>query len=1354
MNMRKITKCTLLALMVTVLSLNVSGQTTSLVSIDGSGQLTYTPDGKGNVLPDFSYVGYHHGEKPIPDVPVAKTIFPVPGDNRAHIQAAIDYVSNLPADINGHKGAVLLRAGKYEVSGSIFMRSGVVLRGMGNSTIIRAIYTTTDPLIVVNSGSSPGYTVLGATKKKITDDYVPFGARTFTIESGHTFSAGDRVVLQRQPTQAWIDELDVAKYGWTTGSYTINFLRVIKAVDGNSITIDAPVVDHIYAGIANGYLYKYENTTDYQTEIGIEDLRLETTYANENDREHSHTAIQVSAAENGWIRNIDTYHFTYSTVSFSDGSYKWTVDSCRYLRPVGTLNSGTRYSFGLGGDAHQILIQNCFSDFGRHDFVTGSRTPGPSVFSNCIAMNCWNVSGPHHRWCTGILYDRVSTDLDINVENRTDSGSGHAWAGANHVMWNCSTYSRMVMHDPPTDADNWTIGCIAGEGITGVGRRATEPLGLVESDGTHIADIPSLYKAQLDARMGAGTSSTGHPFSGFTGDQTLSPDEITITSAVAGHEAENHGIIRIAEHSFDNDIKTRWASESSTSEAWIEYTLDGTYNIYQIKLQLFNSWIREYTLKIEVDSKTVFTGMSQLTEEMEWNSFSFSPVSGSKIKISMTANNSFGNASLAIHEAKIYGSSDGLSTYNLTVNSGTGDGSYVKGSDVAITAEDAPDGKIFDQWTGDIDAVADVYSASTVLIMPASDAQVTATYHDFYSVTVNSGIGDGTFAPRTDVVIAADEAPDGQIFDQWTGHIATVADIYSPFTTLSMPSSDVQVTAVYKDPLTITSIADAYVRGGDFADVNFGSDPIIEIQKRAANLTDHREGFFKFDLSSIPESVSSAKLRINVNSNTGGTRHSCSFVGDDSWTEAGITYNNKPIAGTRLDTRGVPISGDWIEFEVTNQVITQVTGDKTISFQITDEIENIFITYNSKEGANAPTLSYGSPGGSTNFTITANTGSNGSITPGGSFTVTEGSDQTFFITPDTFYEIEDVLVDGVSVGAVSSYTFTNITADHTISASFSEIITHTITASADQNGWITPSGNIVVIEGSDQTFNITADTNYEIEDVLVDGTSVGAVSSYTFTNVSTDHTISASFLQKAHSIIATAGPNGSITPDGNVLVNEGFNQTFFIAADPGYAVEDVLVDGNSVGAVGRYTFSYVIAEHTISASFVQVLHNITASAGSNGSITPEGIITVAEGSDQTFEISADIDYKIEDVLVDGSSVGAVSSYTFSDVKANHTIAAEFVSIPDSTNTSAQSIQTMAQTNSTIKIFPNPTNGDITISGVEGGCNVRIVDLLGKELMNMKLSGNNTLDLSKIYAGIYFIEVRDNNKCIIERLIKE
>src|SRR3990172_4419795 len=175
---------------------------------------------------------------------------------------------------------------------------------------------------------------------------------------------------------------------------------------------------------------------------------------------------------------------------------------------------------------------------------------------------------------------------------------------------------------------------------------------------------------------------------------------------------------------------------------------------------------------------------------------------------------------------------------------------------------------------------------------------------------------------------------------------------------------------------------------------------------------------------------------------------------------------------------------------------------------------------------------------------------------------------------DMGYQVADVLVDGVSVGAVYSYTFNNVTADHTISVTFK---TPVITASAGANGSISPSGAVSVPLFGSQTFNMAPDMGYQVADVLVDGVSVGAVYSYTFNNVTADHTISVTF--KTPVITASAGANGSISPSGAVSVPLFGSQTFNMAPDMGYQVADVLVDGVSVGAVYSYTFNNVTADH-------------------------------------------------------------------------------------------------------------------------------------------------------------------------------
>ena len=149
----------------------------------------------------------------------------------------------------------------------------------------------------------------------------------------------------------------------------------------------------------------------------------------------------------------------------------------------------------------------------------------------------------------------------------------------------------------------------------------------------------------------------------------------------------------------------------------------------------------------------------------------------------------------------------------------------------------------------------------------------------------------------------------------------------------------------------------------------------------------------------------------------------------------------------------------------------------------------------------------------TAYVITATAGANGTISPNGDVAVNEGASRTFTITPNTGHSIQDVTVDGASVGAVATYAFTNVTAPHTIAATFMATPpnTYTITATAGANGGISPSGAVTVNKGASQSFTITPNTGYSIQDVTVDGASVGAVATYAFTNVTAPHTITASF---------------------------------------------------------------------------------------------------------------------------------------------------------------------------------------------------------------------------------------------------
>jgi hypothetical protein len=259
--------------------------------------------------------------------------------------------------------------------------------------------------------------------------------------------------------------------------------------------------------------------------------------------------------------------------------------------------------------------------------------------------------------------------------------------------------------------------------------------------------------------------------------------------------------------------------------------------------------------------------------------------------------------------------------------------------------------------------------------------------------------------------------------------------------------------------------------------------------------------------------------------------------------------------------------------------------------------------------------------------------------------------------------------------------------------------TFTITASAGANGSISPAGTVSVTEGQSKTFTISPHSGFHVDGVLVDGEFKGTFATYTFNTVSANHTIYATFASTPvtqHTIVASDDGNGSISPKGNVTVNEGNNQNFTITPNPGYRIADVRVDGKSVGARSTYEFPNVTGSHTISASFAVNTFTITATAGSNGSITP-GTVTVAQGSGQTFTITANSGYEITDVVVDNQSVGAVTSHTFSNIVADRTITAFFAAVPktDSTEDNSSSATTTNPADTTDIPAPTGMNTDNT-----------------------------------------------------------
>ena len=296
--------------------------------------------------------------------------------------------------------------------------------------------------------------------------------------------------------------------------------------------------------------------------------------------------------------------------------------------------------------------------------------------------------------------------------------------------------------------------------------------------------------------------------------------------------------------------------------------------------------------------------------------------------------------------------------------------------------------------------------------------------------------------------------------------------------------------------------------------------------------------------------------------------------------------------------------------------------------------------------------------GHDSYTITANAGEGGSITPAGATEVLCGGSQSYTITPDEGYYIASLTVDGEQQAAQNSWTFSDVRGDHTIAVTFGHY-SYTVTATAGEGGSVTPAGTTSVEYGESLTVNITADDCYHIDSVFVDGAYAGAITSYTFSNVTADHTLSATFARDSYTITASAGEGGSITPAGATEVLCGGSQSYIITPDEGYYIASLTVDGEQQAAQNSWTFSDVRGDHTIVVTFAHYSYTVTTTAGEGGSVTPAGTTNVEYGENLTVTIAPDDCYHIDSVFVDGAYAGAVTDYTFSNVTADHTLLATF-----------------------------------------------------------------------------------------------
>lgn len=460
------------------------------------GKLLYTPDSLGNRLPDFSYCGYRAGAEAIPNVPIQVVVNASKGDATGRIQAAIDYVAQLPLDKNGLRGTVLLAKGTFEVTGQLTLKaSGVVLRGSGmteNGTTIVGTGTAREHLVNIVGGQN----VLAKSRLRVTNPYVPVNAMTLSVEDASGLKVGDAIQVHRPSTKEWIQTLGtehfgggVTALGWKAGQRDCYWDRTITAIAGNELTFDAPLttaLEAIYGG-GSVRVYQQQNTI---TNVGVENLRLVSAYdtSNPKDEDHRWVGISLDNVQDAWVRQVTFKHFAGAAVSVLTSARCITVEDCRALEPVSEIGGERRYTFFTQGQ--QGLFQRLYAENGYHDFAVGYCAAGPNAFVQCESHEPYSFSGTIDSWASGVLFDIVNSDGNaLSFGNRGQDGQGAGWTAANSVFWQC-TAAKVDCPKPPT-AQNWAFGTWAQFSGNGHWEMSNE----------HIRPR-SLYYAQLGARLG------------------------------------------------------------------------------------------------------------------------------------------------------------------------------------------------------------------------------------------------------------------------------------------------------------------------------------------------------------------------------------------------------------------------------------------------------------------------------------------------------------------------------------------------------------------------------------------------------------------------------------------------------------------------------------------------------------------------------------------------------------------------------------------------------------------------------------------------------------------------------------
>lgn len=284
----------------------------------------------------------------------------------------------------------------------------------------------------------------------------------------------------------------------------------------------------------------------------------------------------------------------------------------------------------------------------------------------------------------------------------------------------------------------------------------------------------------------------------------------------------------------------------------------------------------------------------------------------------------------------------------------------------------------------------------------------------------------------------------------------------------------------------------------------------------------------------------------------------------------------------------------------------------------------------------------------------------------GSGIVEEGGHTVISAAPNNGFFFDGWWLDNNRVSSNSQYVVDNVRSDKVFVANFKPVSCRVnVTVNNSNAGTVTESRTVGY--GESMTLEAAAKEGYRFDSWMEGGKIISTDSRMELRNITESRSITAMFSQNKCKISLACSPADLGGVSGQGVYDKGSNVKITAVPIQGCRFTGWSENGGTVSIEKEYVINALSRDRYLVAHFEkEQVRSYTIGAAvssSGGTITPKGISTVSEGAGLLYTIAPRSGYAIQNVYVDGKPVGAVSSYRFTDVKAAHTISADFKEIP-------------------------------------------------------------------------------------------